>query len=215
MRKMVGGSARPNRFAVLCRMVSILAISVGVAGCGESRPGRDSYPVERGKKRLIKYPIEYTPGGLRILVRERMPGGYLVISAKRYMYRGHTYSVLQNQEEELARHVLGMGSNGPNIGLGEHEALEMEISSGCVGSHVYALAYGMLRNPKDSVTAETHGTTIRFRKVVVPTNFHPDGVLVLAQLGQGPTNIVTRAPNGRVVRSEPYDEREALPCERR
>lgn len=70
--------------------------------------------------------------------------------------------------------------------------------------HAHAIACGMLRDPEDSVTAQIHGTTTIFKKVVIPINFYRDGVLVYAPLGRGPVDIAVRTRCGQVVSNESY-----------
>jgi hypothetical protein len=141
-----------------------------------------------------------------------MRGAYFSIVAKRYEYRGHTYSVLNDREERSGGHGAGAGGGGPEIERGQSIPLEMDVSHGCLGPYAYALAYGMLRDSKDSVTAQADGTTIRLKKVVIPTNFHPDGVVVYALLGRGRNNVVERSATERVVYDENWAGPEAGAC---
>jgi hypothetical protein len=165
--------------------------------------------------RIKTYPIKYAPNGLRTLVREQIRGGDFSVVAKRYEYLGHTYSVLNDREERAGADDGGAGGGGLKIERGQGIPLEMVVSHGCLGPYAYALAYGMLRDRNDFVAAQADGTTIRFKKVAIPTNFHPDGVVVYALLGRGRNNVVERTPNRRVVYDEDWAGLEAGACHER
>jgi hypothetical protein len=108
---------------------------------------------------------------------------------------------------KLPSQALTGSTNGGRTGseaMGLSGISGSEISSGCVGSFAYAVAYGMLRDPQDRVTAQAHGTITKFKKVLIPANFHPDGVLVYTVLRRGPIDIVAQMPSGRVVARETY-----------
>lgn len=198
-------------------VASVLALSAAIAGCGAARSGKHGPGTYVGgganaaRISVTTRPIKYAPSGLKTLVRQRIPGGYFSIVAERYEYLGHTYSVL-NDHEEKSKERGGSAGGGPDIERGQDISLEMGVSRGCLGPHAYALAYGMLRDPKDLVTAQADGTMIRFKRVVIPANFHPDGVLVYAALGQGQNNVVERTPNGEVAYHEHWTGVEASAC---
>jgi hypothetical protein len=189
----------------LCHLSISLVASLVITGCGRAS--------SHERLSVTKYPIKYAPNGIRTLVREHMPGGYFTIAAKRYEYLGHTYSVLDDREEESGeRRRSAGGGGGPDIENGQHMPLELDVSHGCLGRYAYAVAFGMLRDPRDSVAEQTEGTTTKFKAVVIPASFHPDGVLAYARLGRGSSDVVIRTPNGGVVSSESHAGQEAITC---
>ncbi|MHB1859184.1 MAG: hypothetical protein ACYCUM_03570 [Solirubrobacteraceae bacterium] len=101
--------------------------------------------------------------------------------------------------------VSGGGASGPWVGRNPVQAgmlLVLEELHKCSGTYPYALVFGMLRAPRDSVTARTRATTVRFKKVKLPASLHADGALVYALLPPGNTEVVTRAPGGQVRTTE-------------
>jgi hypothetical protein len=188
--------------------VASLGAVMTLTGCGGSDAREHAAgPVKSG-------PITHAPGGLRTLVRERMPGGYFSIIGRRYSYLGHTHSALESREQAAGSRLRGGGSGDVSVEPGQHSPLEMIVSQGCVGLHAYALAYAMLRDARNAVIAQAGGTTTRFKKVTIPASFHPDGVLVYALLPPGENDVVTRTPSGRVVYNERWHGREAVSCRR-
>jgi hypothetical protein len=186
----------------------LLFLSIGVAGCGGSHSRKrvsGTYILGSNgvMRRIATSPVKYLPNGLRVLVREPMLGGYFAIVAKRYEYLGHTYSVMDDREEGAGDRGGG-GGGSLDIEPGQRIPLEIAVFHVCLGSYAHAVAYGMLRDPNDSVTAEVHGTTTIFKKLAIPANFRPDGLLVYALLRQGPANIAVRTGSGQVVSSESY-----------
>jgi len=187
-----------------CLTVVSLTVVLMFVGCGGS--GAREPPSAKNRAE--------PDGGVQTLVRERVPGGYVSIVGRRYTYLGRTHSELESREQPAGMRLRGGSSGGVSIEPGQHSPLEMLVSHGCVGVHVYALAYAMLRDAKNSVIAQVGGTTTRFKKVTIPESFDPDGVLVYALLAPGENDVITRTPSGRVVYNERWRGREALSCSR-
>ncbi len=193
---------------LVARAGILLILSMTVADCaGSHSRERVSGTYIMGsngvRRRVATYPVKYRPNGLRVLVREPMPGGYFAIVAKRYEYLGHTYSVMDDREESSGEHGSG-GGGGLDIEPDQRMPLEIAVFHVCLGSYAHAVAYGMLRDPKDAVTAQVHGTTTILKKLVIPANFRPDGLLVYALLRGGPVTITVRTHSGRIVSNESY-----------
>jgi len=177
----------------------VLMGCVAVAGCGTSHPRETAFR---------SYPIKYAGNGVRIMVRERLPGGrYVVIAALQYEFMSRHYSRLGLRFESPTRRRLvrapGWGSVS-SLEPGEHAPAKIDVHQSCEDFHERVLADGVLRNPMGTVTAQGHGTAIVLKKVAIPANLRMDGVLVYALLGRGPTDIVARSPSGRVVSNESY-----------
>jgi hypothetical protein len=196
----------PVRIAV-AQAGALVVMCIAVAGCGESHHPKHSPIVIR------QHPVKYLPNGVRTLVRERVSGGYVSIIGQRYEYLGRTYFGLAKRTEEPGERRGAIGGGSTPIEPGEHGIMVMEVEQGCVGTHEYALAEGLLRESRDTVTAHGHGVPITFKKLPIPANLHASGVLVYALLTRGRIDVLTRAPNLRVVRDESYTLR-PISCHR-
>jgi hypothetical protein len=192
-----------------------IALTIGVAvlaGCGSS--GRRTTDASSTAFRWGEYPVKFLPGGVRTLATQRMPWGQIAIIAERYTFQGRINEKLADREELSGRSHRhdGGGSGGLSIERGRPVQLELGTEQGCTRSRPYAFAYGMLRAPKDTVTAEARGRTVRFSSATVPAIFHPDGVLVYALLRPGQNQVVVRAPSGQVVEHEDWSGQDPSLC---
>lgn len=200
-----------------CQVIGLAVLSTAIGGCGRTaNHGGGRFPSEYGLRQWHRYPIRYTRGGLQTLVAARMPGGHFAIVAKRYTYLGHIHSTLQVFAGGAGKHEKELGSSGPDIEATERTPLEINVVHGCDGTRGYALAYGMLREPKDAITAQANGHSIRFRKVAVPAAFKPAGVLVYALFATpGPTRVITRLVTGKPIRRELFEGLQSGYCRSR
>jgi hypothetical protein len=217
-------TAVASRVGTLSRLtLSTAAITFVMTSCGGAvRPNvrrSGMYLVEpNGAKRLLRqYPIAYSSPGVQTLVRDRLPSGtYLALVAEHYEYRGKTYSELAAHFEMPGKRgvVSSGGGSGPSLDTGRRQILEIVLDRSCVSLHEVVLAFGLLTDARDSVIAQGDGKQLLFQKATIPASFHPDGVLVYALLGQGPVDVVTRAPTGRAVQDEHYGLKLSMPCGR-
>jgi hypothetical protein len=176
---------------------ALVVICMAVVGCG------DSHRYAQSSIAIRQHRVKYVSDGVRTLVRERLPGGEFSIIGQRYEYLGRSYFGLANRTEEPGeQRGAGGGGGGSPIEPGEHGVLVMEVEQGCVGTHEYVLADGLLRNSRDTVTSQGHGAPIEFKKVVIPASLHAGGVLVYALLTRGQSDVVTRTSNLRVMQDE-------------
>lgn len=187
--------------SLIIRAGIALMVCVAVAGCGTSHPRESAFR---------SYPIKYAQNGVRIMVRERLPGGtYVVIAVLQYKFMDRKNSRLGLRFESPTKHRLVRApgwSSVSSLEPGERAPAKIDVHQSCEGFHERVLADGVLRNPMGTVTAEGRGTTmIVLKKVAIPASFHMDGVLVYALLKTGATtDIVTRSPSGRIVGNETY-----------
>lgn len=199
---------------VLCRVGVWLALPIAIAGCGGAgshHPSRESHRGTSGPLAQLlnhEYPSgRYSVTGSWSLVRERIPGGYIVITGGQYTNGKQSYKRLVGHIERLNNGTVD--NLGLPVEVGQGEPLEMGGASGCVGHHAYSLAYGLLRNPRDTVTVRERGAAIVLKRVAIPASFFPKGVLLYALFGKGPTRVVARTPSGEVVREDVSSGREA------
>jgi hypothetical protein len=204
-----------------------LTMSIVITGCGASvvRVRTEQTPVVTATTRGF---FEHSLKG-RTLARGRLThGGEFIIIAKQYQYHGKMEYGLGEYTEEPVKYAPGAvggrlskhgmvpdtSSSGGAVEMrfSVRRVLEIIAGSGCVGPYPYGLAYGMLHDARDTVTARTSDKTVIFKKAVIPASLHADGVLVYAVLPPGQNDVVTRTPSGRVVAREHSAEIEAAVC---
>jgi hypothetical protein len=84
--------------------------------------------------------------------------------------------------------------------------LKLETETGC-SPRRYALLYGLLKAPEDTVLARVHGRSKAFRVVPLPPSLHLHGVLAYIALPALPSEVIVRAPDGRTVFTKSYRRR--------
>jgi hypothetical protein len=206
-----------RRYLPLRTASAVLVVGIAATGCGATH--RRPPTLTTGYQRLgvpTGGPHE-TPRERRsehLLVREPLQGGgYFVISAIANS-SGRAQGEIRHHVELPGAHGLESGgwSSGPRLGGVEPRILAVHVDHGCSGADAYALAYGLLRQPEDTVTAHDGGKAVVFKKVDIPASFHPGGVLVYELLGPDATNVVTRTPSGRVASTESFSGQDAISC---
>jgi hypothetical protein len=75
---------------------------------------------------------------------------------------------------------------------------EPQGSTGCL-PQPYAIVYGLLKAPRDTVLARVSGTLVPLRKVAIPARLHAGGVLVYGAFTPMPTELLVRNASGRTV----------------
>lgn len=148
-----------------------------------------------------KHPIKYFPGGIVRLVHEsppRMPS--FTIRAERYRKLGKVYFELKLQEsnEEL---ILGSGGGSieANVAVPRGWRVFQPLTSSGCRPQPYAIVYGLLKAPGDSVLARVSGTLVPLRKVVIPARLHAGGVLAYGAFSPLPTELLIRDGRGRTI----------------
>lgn len=155
-----------------------------------------------------KHLVKYLPGGERTLVHGQTPQGpNFTISGARYRLLGHVHSQLTLS--------VGTEPDGIEDESGEEEGtfelserhrplqgyLESKVSTGC-WPHEYAILFGLLEKPHDTVLAKVSGTLLALNSIPIPASVHAHGVLVYLASASQPEEIVVRSPSGSVVASE-------------
>lgn len=203
--------------AFSCRGLAafVITLSAALAGCGASH--------EYARTALTRSPPEeplrsgrLAPSGIHTLARVKLQdGGRLAIVVERYKYQGRVYANLAHYAEPAHKaNRYGAGGGGPALQPAKPGIVDVNVSYGCSGSHAYVLAYGLLRERSDSITAIGHGVMIRLHKVAIPASFHYRGVLVYALLQSGAVRVITRTSRGEIVSSGNYTGKSAI-CDRR
>jgi hypothetical protein len=179
--------------------VILPAIVTVVAGCGGSVMNERSYRMPSGGRIT-------PPTGSYVLVRKpwRTGGGRFLIVAEYHRYHGKDEFEISTYGESPGFRGMFPSGGGLLTGSEEDAALVMDVQRDCKGSSEHGLAYGLLRRRQDTVTGRESGARIVFSEVRIPARFHAGGVLVYAQVGRAPTDVVTQAPNGRIVSNTTY-----------
>jgi hypothetical protein len=160
-----------------------------------------------------KNPIHYLPGGRRTLARASVPEGpKFTIVGEHYRREGHTYSEIELDIPQGRAFGFGpgpgggegvsisVGNMGPGRGRGSSR-FSRQMETSCE-PHEYAIVYGLLKSPHDTVLARVAGVLQPLRRVPIPANLHAGGVLAYIVLSSVPTELVVRTPSGKTVETE-------------
>lgn len=161
-------------------------------------------------KKLAKY----FPGGRVKLAQGNLPGGpSFSIHAERYRELGHIHFKLKftaSNEESLTGPGGGdflestgaaeeaEGASLVFSGRSPQAFFERQTSSGCV-PQPYAIIYGLLRAPRDTVLARVSGKLVALNKLAIPARLHAGGVLAYGAFSPIPTELLTRGASGKIV----------------
>jgi hypothetical protein len=135
----------------------------------------------------------YFPGGIVQLAHGSLPQGpSFKIRAERYRELGHIHFKLKftaSNEESLtgpgggdflestgAAEAEGVSSVFSGRPIQSSQTFERQTSSGCL-PQPYAIIYGLLRAPRDTVFARVSGTLVALNNIVIPARLHAGGVL--------------------------------------
>ena len=157
---------------------------------------------------LFSPPKEKPPEPLpsRKLASGRLPhGGSFEILAFRDRYDGHietTINAAVLSPRPFVAEVFGsVFESGPEPR--SHSPIKLRKETGC-GPPSYALLYGLLKAPGDTVLARTPHGLEPFRIVRPPASLHLHGVLAYIPLSVLPSEVIVRAPDGRTVFRKSY-----------
>jgi hypothetical protein len=147
-------------------------------------------------------PIKYLPGGVKTLVRDRVPNGpEFSITGERYRFLGSVYFELKIHVEETSRsrsggaHIFGVLGRRPGV-------LDWRIETGC-HPHPYVILYSVLKAPGDMVFVRASGKLTAMRRVAIPAIFHAGGSLVYTTSIAPSSELVIRTPNGQTAAKAP------------
>lgn len=152
-------------------------------------------------------PVKYLPGGIRTLVRDRVPDGpAFSIIGERYRFLGKVYFELKaNVEETSEPGSAAIGGSSVTFGANKPSMLDWQTETGC-DPHPYVILYSLLSAPADTVLLGTKGKLSAAHRVTIPTSLHAGGILIYAALPAGPSELVIRSPNGKTLSTEKLDQ---------
>jgi hypothetical protein len=157
-----------------------------------------------------KHPVKYFPGGRVRLVHESLPQGpSFTIRAERYRKLGAVHFELKFEASNEELHFGGGGEGGSIGGAiaipNGSQTFEPQASSGCQ-PQPYAIIYGLLKDPGDTVLARVSGALVPLHQVVIPAHLHADGVLVYGAFSPLPTELLVRNASGKTVDRKYFGE---------
>jgi hypothetical protein len=168
--------------------------------------------------------VKYVPGGNVVLVRESPPQlPAFAIRAESYRKLGSPHfeldlellgNELQVSGDRSFEDVVEQGFYTPgaqtftSLPSGQAftpqqgaQTFAAKASAGCE-PHPYAIVYGLLKAPHDTVLARVAGELVPLRTVAIPTRLHAGGVLVYGAFSPLPSELLIRDARGRTVASD-------------
>jgi hypothetical protein len=154
-----------------------------------------------------KHPRKYLHDGIIRLIHEAAPQiPAFTIRAVSYRELGvpHFELSLEIENESL------FGESGASAiaqtveeGFGRRgtRAFKPQASAGCQ-PQPYAIVYGLLKAPGDSVLALVSGKLVALRKLAIPAHLHAGGVLAYGTFSPLPTELVVRNASGATIGRE-------------
>ncbi len=138
-----------------------------------------------------KHLLKFLKGGIRTLVHGRVPrGSTFSIVGEAYRFLGQIYFALQVETSN------GGGSERPR---GQKPNLfSWSLWTACQ-PHPYAILYGLLKRPDDTVLARTSGKLSALHRVAIPSHLHAGGVLAYAVSATVPSELLVRDRSGKTV----------------
>jgi hypothetical protein len=186
-----------------CLAAIVVAMVTALAGCAGSTAHARVH---------ISHSASLSPGSYVLAVEswDRGGGGFLIVVENDRRHDRNEPEISTYEEGANARGIFPSGG-GLLAAPAKGAVLTMNIERSCKGLSGQGLAYGLLGDREDRVSAWELSARIVLKKVVIPARYHAGGTLVYAQVGGGPTEVVTRTPNGRVISHEKYG-RKPLVC---
>lgn len=189
-----------------------VAIPVSISACGTSAPSRHADRSVSGAWPSVgsrPEPLYRAKGHVLAVGSLPNDGRFTILVVRNHVT--HEYQLVSYSEElkqlpgKRNEAVPGGGATGPWIGNPPSQTgmpLILQDSGSCGGGQSYALAYGLLHQRRDTVTASKGRRARVFKSAVIPARLHPDGALVYALLLPGRNDVKVRTPDGHVVSSQ-------------
>jgi hypothetical protein len=158
-----------------------------------------------------KHPVKYFPGGIVHLAHGSLPQGpSFTIRGEGYRKLGSNHFELKLQASNEGLLFGGDGEGGSAFAADLAvpygvRVLEPQAASGCL-PQPYAIIYGLLKAPRDTVLARVSGTLVPLQKVAIPARLRPGGVLVYGAFTPLPTELLVRNQSGKIVARENLSE---------
>jgi hypothetical protein len=153
-----------------------------------------------------------SPGPLvdesRTIVSGSLPQGpSFSISGERSGFRNEVHFQLSVEvDTEEASSGITSFSGGAGSSGQKSSPFTLEIHTGCQ-PHEYAILYGVLTAPGDTVLVRVSGSLRPLRRVRIPASLHAHGVLAYIALPSLPSELLVRTPAGRTILTEKLTRR--------
>jgi hypothetical protein len=166
--------------------------------------------------KCTKQSLKRLPGVTRTIVSGSLPQGpSFSINGERsspFPIGGEHHRVMGETHLDLSVEAAAEGaggitsSSGSLIAAGERarpksSPFALQTHTGCQ-PHEYAILYGILKAPTDTVLARSSGSLQPFRRVRIPASLHVHGLLAYIALPALPSEVLVRTPTGKTVFTE-------------
>ncbi len=157
--------------------------------------------------KCTKQPPERPPRKVTIASGSLPQGPSFSITGERTGAMRETHFALSAEvsaEEGFGGIISSSSGNFIPIGGGfrpKSSPFVLQMHTGCQ-PHGYAILYGVLRSPTDTVLARGSGGVQPFQRVRIPANLHAHGVLAYIALPALPGEVLVRTPVGKTVFTE-------------
>jgi hypothetical protein len=155
--------------------------------------------------KCAKQSLKRLPGGIRTIASGSLPQG------PSFSIVGERYSLMGDIHFDLRVEVTAEGEAGGLISSGsiavggvpksKSSPFAPQMKTGCL-PHEYAILYGVLKTPADTVLARSSGSLQPLRRVRIPAGLHVHGVLAYVALPAVPSELLVRTPAGKTVFTE-------------
>jgi hypothetical protein len=119
----------------------------------------------------IKHLLKFLHNGIRTLVHGQVPEG------PAFSIQGEAYRFLEHIHFALQVRITNGGGGGESPSGRKPKLFSWALWRGCE-PHPYAILYGLLKQPGDTVLARMSGTLRPLPHVPIPAHLHAGGVLV-------------------------------------
>ncbi len=155
--------------------------------------------------------LKYLKGGIRTLVRSRVPNGPgFSIAGEAYRFYGRIHFALSIR---IRSGYSGGGGESPS---GMRQGLfSWTLWRACQPNPGAAVLYGVLKRPADMVLVRTtSGALHTMKRVPLPANLHEAGVLVYAATTTAPSEVVVGNKAGKTILAENLTQQSRRATER-
>jgi hypothetical protein len=157
--------------------------------------------------RCARPSLKLLPGGIRTIARGSLPQGpSFSIIGERDSLMGKIHFDLR-VEVAAGAEVGDLIRGASSIVVGGHlkpkpsPPFALKMRTGCQ-PHEYAILYGVLKAPTDTVLARSSGSLQPLRRVRIPASLHVHGVLAYIALPAVPNELLVRTPTGKTIFTE-------------
>ena len=156
---------------------------------------------------MLASPPKETPRKVRTVARGRLPAGApFTITGEREAgeYAHTTFTAELQAEGGVGFGVFrggGILSAVGNLPGRKPSPFNRQMQEGCSPSE-YAIVFGVLSAPRDTVLVRSGGVLIRLHRARIPAALRVKGALAYIALPSVPSEVIVRSPSGKTVSTE-------------